>query len=78
MFASLKTHLAISIQLAAVIAITLTFATVTFGQAQAAGADLQGVVKDATGAVVPNATVTARNPATTRLRSKQPILRGQS
>src|SRR6476661_3005644 len=69
MFASLKTHLAISIQLAAVIAITLTFATVTFGQAQAAGADLQGVVTDATHAVVPNATVTARNPATNLSRN---------
>src|SRR5689334_14066877 len=69
MFASLKTYLAISIQLAAVLAITLTFANVTFGQAQAAGADLQGVVKDATGAVVPNATVTARNPATNLTRN---------
>ena len=43
MFASLKTYLAISIQLAAVLAIVLTFANVTFGQAQAAAADLQGV-----------------------------------
>ena len=69
MFASLKTHLAISIQFAAVLAIVLTFANVTFGQAQAAAADLQGVVKDATGAVVPNATVTARNPATNLSRN---------
>src|ERR1051325_3827537 len=69
MFASLKTYLAISIQLAAVLAITLTLANVTFGQAQAAAADLQGVVKDATGAVVPNATVTARNPATNLSRN---------
>jgi hypothetical protein len=69
MFASLKTYLAISIQLAAVLAIVLTFANVTFGQAQAAAADLQGVVKDATGAVVPNATVTARNPATNLSRN---------
>jgi hypothetical protein len=37
---------------------------VTFGQAQANAADLQGTVKDATGAVVANATVTARNAAT--------------
>src|SRR6476659_7226598 len=69
MFASLKSYLPISIQLAAVIAISLTFATVTFGQAQAAGADLQGVITDATHAVVPNATVTARNPATNLTRN---------
>src|SRR6476659_11250568 len=69
MFASLKSYLPISIQLAAVIAISLTFATVTFGQAQAAGADLQGVITDATHAVVPNATVTARNPATNLSRN---------
>jgi len=35
-----------------------------FGQAQSNAADLQGTVKDATGAVVANATVTARNPGT--------------
>ena len=44
--------------------ISLTFANVAFGQAQSNGADLQGMVKDSTGAVVPNATVTARNPGT--------------
>jgi hypothetical protein len=37
---------------------------VALGQAQSNAADLQGTVKDATGAVVGNATVTARNPAT--------------
>ena len=69
MFASLKTYVPLSIQLAAVIATVLVFANVTFGQAQAAGADLQGVIKDPTGAVVPNATVTARNPATNLSRT---------
>jgi len=69
MFASLKSYLPISIQMAAVLAIVLTFANITFGQAQAAGADLQGVIKDAKGAVVPNATVTARHPATNLSRS---------
>ena len=69
MFASLKTYLPISIQLAAAFAIVLTFANATFGQAQAAGANLQGVIKDSTGAVVPNATVTARNPATNSSRT---------
>jgi len=33
-------------------------------QAQSSAADLQGVVRDPSNAVVPNATVTARNPAT--------------
>ncbi|HEY6661095.1 MAG TPA: carboxypeptidase regulatory-like domain-containing protein, partial [Pyrinomonadaceae bacterium] len=36
----------------------------TFGQTQSNAADIQGTVKDSTGAVVPNATVTARNPGT--------------
>ena len=35
-----------------------------FGQAQSNAADIQGTVKDSTGAVVANATVTARNPST--------------
>lgn len=35
-----------------------------FGQAQSNAADLRGVVRDATGAVVIGATVTARNPST--------------
>lgn len=37
---------------------------IAFGQAQSNAADLQGFVRDATGAVVTNATVIARNPAT--------------
>jgi len=44
-------------------------ATVVFGQAQSNAADLQGFVKDSTGAVVANATVTARNPGTNISRS---------
>ncbi|HEY8412382.1 MAG TPA: carboxypeptidase-like regulatory domain-containing protein, partial [Pyrinomonadaceae bacterium] len=47
----------------------LLSANAALGQAQANAADLQGVVKDAAGAVVPNATVTARNPATNVSRS---------
>ncbi|HSD47915.1 MAG TPA: TonB-dependent receptor [Pyrinomonadaceae bacterium] len=43
--------------------------TAAFGQAQSNAADLQGTVKDTTGAVVPNATVTARNPATNVTRN---------
>ncbi|HKR22086.1 MAG TPA: carboxypeptidase-like regulatory domain-containing protein, partial [Pyrinomonadaceae bacterium] len=39
------------------------------GQAQSNAADLQGTVKDATGAVVTAATVTARNPGTNVTRN---------
>jgi hypothetical protein len=69
MFVSLKTLLTKTFQLCSLLAVILTFANVAFGQAQSAAADLQGVVKDATGAVVPNATVTARNPATNLSRT---------
>ena len=44
--------------------ITLFLATsIAFGQAQSDAADLRGFVRDQQGAVVPNATVTVRNPA---------------
>ncbi|HEU4710800.1 MAG TPA: TonB-dependent receptor [Pyrinomonadaceae bacterium] len=43
--------------------------TVALGQAQSNAADLQGTVKDSTNAVVPNATVTARNPGTNVTRN---------
>src|SRR5438128_6731068 len=41
-----------------------TFVRAAMSQAQSNAADLQGVVRDPKGAVVTNATVTARNPAT--------------
>ncbi|HJT67477.1 MAG TPA: TonB-dependent receptor [Pyrinomonadaceae bacterium] len=63
MFPSLRSRLSGSIQLISLLAIFLLSANVALGQAQANAADLQGTVKDSTGAVVPNATVTARNPA---------------
>jgi len=44
--------------------VLLLSAHVAFGQAQSNAADLQGTVTDSTNAVVANATVTARNPAT--------------
>ncbi|HEU5133035.1 MAG TPA: carboxypeptidase regulatory-like domain-containing protein, partial [Pyrinomonadaceae bacterium] len=44
-------------------------AHVAFGQAQSNAADLQGTVRDSTGAVVANAAVTARNPGTNFSRS---------
>ncbi|HUE80890.1 MAG TPA: TonB-dependent receptor [Pyrinomonadaceae bacterium] len=49
-------------------AVTLS-ASLAMGQAQSNAADLRGFVRDATGAVVTNATVTARNPATNLSRT---------
>jgi hypothetical protein len=69
MFVSLKSWLSGSFQLISLLAIFLVSASVALGQAQANAADLQGTVKDSTGAVVPNATVTARNPGTNISRS---------
>src|SRR5262245_9205225 len=59
-----KMHFVTLSRIACLLIVQFVSATVTFGQAQASAADLQGFVKDSTGAVVPNATVTARNPAT--------------
>src|SRR4030095_8109356 len=69
MFASQKASLARFCQISGLLAILLMCATVTFGQAQSNAADVQGEVTDSTGAVVPNATVTARNPGTNISRS---------
>ena len=64
MLASLKTVLTKTFHVSSLLFVFLTFANVAFGQTQSAAADLQGSVKDATGAVVPNATITARFAAT--------------
>jgi hypothetical protein len=64
MFVSLKSRLNGSFQIPCLLMVLLLSAHVAFGQAQSNAADLQGTVKDSTGAVVANATVTARNPAT--------------
>jgi hypothetical protein len=64
MFVSLKALLTRSIPLTVLVLVALTFAAVAFGQTQSAAADLQGTIKDSTGAVVPNATITVRNPGT--------------
>src|ERR1044072_8938771 len=69
MFVSLKSRLFGLVQLISVFAMLLLSVNVALGQAQANAADLQGTVKDSTGAVVPNATVTARNPATNITRN---------
>ena len=69
MFVSLKSRLFLSFHLVSLLAILLVSANAVLGQAQSNAADIQGTVKDSTGAVVPNATVTARNPNTNVSRS---------
>src|SRR5215213_5784476 len=69
MLVSLKSRLNGSFQIPCLLMILLLSVHVAFGQAQSNAADLQGTVKDSTGAVVANATVTARNPGTNFSRS---------
>ena len=61
MFVSFMSGLVRSFRITFLLVITLAAASVAFGQAQSNAADLQGTLRDATGAVVTNATVTARN-----------------
>src|SRR5215217_7880277 len=61
---SLRSRLVGSFQIPALLTVLLLCAHVAFGQAQSNAADIQGTVKDSTGAVVANAAVTARNSAT--------------
>jgi carboxypeptidase family protein/TonB-dependent receptor-like protein len=73
MFASQTQWLKPSIRFVALMLATvicgLLSSSVAFGQAQANAADLQGVVRDQSGAVVGGAAVTARNPATNTTKS---------
>jgi hypothetical protein len=75
MFASSSSRLSLSIRISAFLALTvaclLLTASVALGQAQSNAADLQGVVRDQSGAVVVGASVTARNPATNFSRTVQ-------
>ena len=64
MSVSLKPRLIRSFQIPALLMVLLLAVQAAFGQAQSSAADIQGTVKDPSGAVVPNATVTARNPGT--------------
>ncbi len=68
MFASSTQWLKPSIRFAVLLLVTIVCGLpgsgVALGQSQSNAADLQGVVRDATGAVVAGATVTARNPGT--------------
>lgn len=56
-------------QLSFVVAAIVLCANISFGQAQSNAADLRGYVRDQQGAVVTNAAVTARNPATNTTRA---------
>src|SRR6266540_1073030 len=68
MFASPTQWLHSSIRFVALLIVTVVCgfpgSSVAFGQAQSNASDLQGVVRDQSGALVGGATVTARNPAT--------------
>lgn len=57
------------LQLGFLFAAFVLCANISFGQAQSNAADLTGYVRDAKGALVPNAAVTARNPATNTTRA---------
>src|ERR1044072_8044274 len=69
MFVSLKSRLIGSVHIPCLFLVLLLCAPVAFGQTQSNAADLQGIVKDSTGAVVANATVTAHNARTGFSRS---------
>ena len=64
MFVSLRSRLIGSFQIPALLMVLLVCAHAAFGQAQSTAADIQGTVKDSSGALVANAAVTARNPNT--------------
>src|SRR6185369_12479953 len=69
MLVSLKSRLIGSVQIPCLLLVLLICAPMAFGQAQSNAADIQGTIKDSTGAVVTNATVTARNPSTSFSRT---------
>src|SRR5689334_5568210 len=57
------------IEIPALLVVLFLSAHAAFGQAQSNAADIQGTIKDSTGAVITNATVTARNPSTNVTRN---------
>ena len=61
---SLKISLRLTTFFIVTVIFTLLGASVAFGQSQSNAADLQGYVRDPSGAAVTGATVTVRNPAT--------------
>src|SRR6266511_349697 len=69
MFVSPSPWCSTVIRLMAPVILTVLCASIALGQAQSDAADLRGFVHDQQNAVVPNATVTARNPATNTSRT---------
>ena len=69
MFVSLRSRFIGSFQIPALLVVLFLSVQAAFGQAQSNAADIQGTVKDANGAAVANATVTARNPNTNVTRN---------
>lgn len=69
MFASLGQWTDASVRITLLFVATILWTSVAFGQSQSSAADLQGIVRDSSEAVIPNASVTARNPATNVSRS---------
>ena len=69
MFASPTQFLKASIRLFILCVVTLTCAVAVMAQSQSNAADLQGAVRDPSGAAVAGATVTARNLATNLTRT---------
>ena len=66
MSASWMNCLRVSARAAFLLVITVAAASAAFAQARADAADLRGYVRDQQSAVVPNASVTARNPETNK------------
>src|SRR4051794_6973141 len=64
MFASLSSLIIRSLPITSLVLVIISFTSVAFGQAQSNAANIQGFVRDQSGAVVANATVTARFPGT--------------
>src|SRR5690348_16138590 len=64
MFTSLRSCLIRTSQIISILTVSIFCVGMALGQSQSNAADIQGSVKDSTGAVVPNATVTVRNPGT--------------
>ena len=69
MLLSLRSRSIGSFQIPTLLVVLFLSAHAAFGQAQSNAADIQGTIKDANGAVVPNATVTARNSNTNITRT---------
>ncbi|HYY99625.1 MAG TPA: carboxypeptidase-like regulatory domain-containing protein, partial [Pyrinomonadaceae bacterium] len=66
---STRRRLTTAYRLVLACALAFAFSAAALAQADSTSANLSGVVKDPTGAVIPGATVTVRNPATNEVRT---------